>query len=710
MFFDHPRHPLKSKSFVISTGQSNSPLFFSTLPLTQKIFPGYNELIFEKQNRNRNELSALYVLLFRGEVLIMKKKPLVFAAIMMLCLLWVIVSVAESSASQDLRIRMGFSPVSVCPGDSVSVVITIVNSSGKDFTDPMTLYDPKGTRIEDFGNPVLKNEEVAVWSGTWTVSEEDLAKGKLIYTVKYSVTDEAGSVLRKAIHFSRKLTALPSPSAPEPTPEPTPEPSPVPLPEDFGDVVLYGVFRPNPSTGWVAVGCVDRSGNVWLTEKADVPWPALDQDIREMLRTRRGMKLYENLAGQEMDGTLMNDAWFFTDIPAMVDAVPKPDQKPRKTGVDVGQEAVYGLRKDQDGNEESVLLGMAGSYVYENPSPDAQRLYLFMWRLMSLVEIFSADEIGFAAENVSPQGFRGITVKEFFGLSDGDWSRASVSAVWLDADGGPEEKNLTPEETESLLALAERGMVIRKENTWSMPEDVLTCTFKDEQGKDLGRIRLFSYTVGTDEDGGSIVATLAVAEDGMYQTALMPRPVDGLTEEEIRMMTVRIEGVDYIVGKSTPRDLIHNGWNCFPEWAGAFTYQDPEWNNMIEVNTAGGSLDEPIIHISCQFAYEIDVSYCGFDGILSENNPDDPDWGWLSEEQPEPEAYDPETDPGPEDFDWQKQWYALTEWIDDVIGADQDTSEPGTPVWYKLSDGRFLYLYSANSPVAIALSEYGPDE
>ena len=102
-------------------------------------------------------------------------------------------------------------------------------------------------------------------------------------------------------------------------------------------------------------------------------------------------------------------------------------------------------------------------------------------------------------------------------------------------------------------------------------------------------------------------------------------------------------------------------------------------NNTIVVWTAGGSLDEPILRISCQFAYEADISWCGFDGILNPDNPKDPDWGYLEDEEPEPDEAE-DADVGPEDDDWQKQWVALSEWVHDVIGADQDTSEPGTSV------------------------------
>ena len=642
----------------------------------------------------------------------MKKQPAVLTAILFVLLLLAGCACAGSSQTQELKIQVSFSTHEVKALDTVKVKISLTNISGKDFAGPMTLYDPFGLQVREFGHPVLKNGETASWSGRCLISEKSIEAAAVTYKVEFAIETENGKVVNKRVNLRQAITPL----QPDPTPVPTPEPKP----EDFDDVLLYGVYRPNPSTGWVSVGCVDSGGNIWLAEKADVRWPARDQDVREMLRTRRGMAKYQNLIGSHSDGIVLTDTWFTRDVPDMVAAVPQPAERPRKTGINVGQEAVWGLRKNKNGGEESVLLGMAGSYMYENPSPDAQRLYLFMWRLLANNEIFNARGISYATEGVSPEGFRGIPVREFFGLAEGDLSKASVTASRPDAGGRPAEEELSPQEIEKIRELAERGMVILKENARQMPRDVLTCTFTDEQGKELGQIRLFTQTVESEEGGEPVLRTLAVAEDGMYRTVLAPRPVDTLTKKELRMMTVRIEGVDYIVGKSTPRDLIRHGWTCFPEWTGAFTFEDPEMNNTIEVETIGHSLDEPIVHISCQFAGDLDIEYCGFDGIPDPKNPDDPDWGYYTdepyegiqggqvhdtEEAPDQAAeYDPD-----DDYAWEKQWIALTEWIHDVLGAGQDTSSPGTSVCIPLSDGRYLYLYSNSSPVSITLSEYGPE-
>ena len=142
---------------------------------------------------------------------------------------------------------------------------------------------------------------------------------------------------------------------------------------------------------------------------------------------------------------------------------------------------------------------------------------------------------------------------------------------------------------------------------------------------------------------------IAKQEDLTEKPQTYQRVTVTLTEEELRMLTVTIKGVDYIVGKSTPRDLIRSGWNCFPELIGAFTFENPETDSTIEVRTAGCSLDEPIISISCEE-----------DGVIG------------------------------------------------VPGAGQEGRESGESVCYPLSNGS--YLYSSSSHVSLTLSESGPED
>ena len=231
----------------------------------------------------------------------MIKRLLVLAAVLLAALSWAGCAPADEARTQDLKIQMSFSEVNVSAGDTIRVTISVTNVSGRDFAEGMTLYDPLGLQIRDFGHPVLKDGETASWSGRWVVMEKNLNEKKITFVVRYAVEID-GELVKKKVNIGRGIT----PVIPEVTPEP--EPTPAPKPEDFDDVVLYGVYRPNPSTGWVSVGCVDRGGNVWLAEKADVRWPALDEDVRDMLRVRRGMKKYENLIGYERRLVLLGRA------------------------------------------------------------------------------------------------------------------------------------------------------------------------------------------------------------------------------------------------------------------------------------------------------------------------------------------------------------------------------------------------------------------
>ena len=64
-------------------------------------------------------------------------------------------------------------------------------------TDPVTLYDPSGnvmTAFGDGGSKVLKAEQPYSWSGTYTVSQEELESGRLTFSVRCHMTDDDGTV------------------------------------------------------------------------------------------------------------------------------------------------------------------------------------------------------------------------------------------------------------------------------------------------------------------------------------------------------------------------------------------------------------------------------------------------------------------------------------------------------------------------------------
>ncbi len=83
------------------------------------------------------------------------------------------------------------------PGD-ITVQVRVTNTTGTDMTDPVTLYGPSGDVITGFGengSVTLKAEQQYPWSGTYTVSQEELESGRLTFSIRYHITDTSGSII-----------------------------------------------------------------------------------------------------------------------------------------------------------------------------------------------------------------------------------------------------------------------------------------------------------------------------------------------------------------------------------------------------------------------------------------------------------------------------------------------------------------------------------
>ena len=50
--------------------------------------------------------------------------------------------------------------------ETVDVRISVANSGEGDMAKPVTLYYPDGTKVEDFGSPILKVGSRKSWSGS----------------------------------------------------------------------------------------------------------------------------------------------------------------------------------------------------------------------------------------------------------------------------------------------------------------------------------------------------------------------------------------------------------------------------------------------------------------------------------------------------------------------------------------------------------------
>lgn len=116
-----------------------------------------------------------------------------------------IVTVFSSALAEDpVKLKMNLSNNRPEAGEAIHVAITVTNQGEETMPGPVTLYTPEGKRIKEFGAPVLEAGGEASWEGDWTVTEEQLAEGRITFTVRYEY-DQDGTVVKKVKHFSKKL-------------------------------------------------------------------------------------------------------------------------------------------------------------------------------------------------------------------------------------------------------------------------------------------------------------------------------------------------------------------------------------------------------------------------------------------------------------------------------------------------------------------------
>lgn len=474
---------------------------------------------------------------------------------------------------------------------------------------------------------------------------------------------------------------------------------------DSQRVILYSVLKEKTEDGNIhtSLCCIDAEGELWSLESADAEE---NEDILQLLRERRGMKSEGTITGSKYDGKYV-DRERIREMAVMADTAEAAAGVPEETGADIGEYAVYAVKYDPDGNPEPVLLGISGDAVFENTDPGAQALY----RFMTCFQCFRLP-CGFAEEGLTPHGFTMVTAREFFHLENVNAETAVLTAAMTDCEEGYIDAQLTEEDRRKVFAILERGVIIGKENPWLVTGGTMVYFFRDENGEYLGTIETY------DEDG------LAVAADGMYRLALLPESTEGLSEAEQRLLHLKINGVDYQLGRSTPRDLIRNGWYCYIENDGSFAFTDDEGYGTFYARTYGGGADEPIITVNCQFAYTISFEYCGFDGVADPYNLEDMDTIWYLKELEELRARYPdeefmtlddlkERDPDDDD-DNGPDWSGMKLWMK-TLGEEEKDMDNGTGVNVTLSDGHLLWMYSANSPVSLSLGHQdyirlGPEE
>lgn len=191
------------------------------------------------------------------------------------------------SGNISLKVAITLSENAFSAPAPVEVKVTVGNIDATDLPGPVELFDPSGHKIREFGDPVLKAGESRAWNGAWNVSEDDLAKGKLTWRIRYVTFDETGEKVQKVLGFSKKITLLEPeegpvlterPSSPaetlseteketgEETAENTEE---TPIANRWGRTSIARTnMRENPDIKSKRVGQIRKAGNlVWILEE-----------------------------------------------------------------------------------------------------------------------------------------------------------------------------------------------------------------------------------------------------------------------------------------------------------------------------------------------------------------------------------------------------------------------------------------------------------
>lgn len=116
------------------------------------------------------------------------------------------VSAALAEENCPIELRMELSQTRFTEPAEVTVDIVVTNVSDQDMPGPMALYYPNGKMIAEFGTPTLRAGETRTWEGKWTVTEEQLKQGRVIFAIQYMLKGTDGSTSRKTQSYYVSVT------------------------------------------------------------------------------------------------------------------------------------------------------------------------------------------------------------------------------------------------------------------------------------------------------------------------------------------------------------------------------------------------------------------------------------------------------------------------------------------------------------------------
>ena len=159
----------------------------------------------------------------------------------------------------------------------VDVTIKVYNSGDTDMQSPMTLYDPNGEAVENFVDVTLAAGQSQSWNGTWNVSQEEMAEGKLRFALRYELNAGGAAVqVNKTIAVSIQQDA-PAPSL---TASYTVTPNPA---QEGAEVTLTYTLS---NTGNVAVTNVQITNEELTDERINISRIETGERVRKFAEER----------------------------------------------------------------------------------------------------------------------------------------------------------------------------------------------------------------------------------------------------------------------------------------------------------------------------------------------------------------------------------------------------------------------------------------
>lgn len=129
----------------------------------------------------------------------MKKRILV--CLTMALLLAVCLMGTAMAASKAPEVAVVLSTNRFSGPQEVTITIRVTNTADTDMPGKVCLFDPEGKQITEFGEPVLAAGASKSWTGTWFVTEEQLAAGRIAFGLSYDMLDNSGAIITKTQPF-----------------------------------------------------------------------------------------------------------------------------------------------------------------------------------------------------------------------------------------------------------------------------------------------------------------------------------------------------------------------------------------------------------------------------------------------------------------------------------------------------------------------------